>query len=1813
MYYRVCYCKYLNCQNMKFEEVLNDYRTNSFTEKEKGTRFEVLMLRWLKTDPRYKDQFTKVWMWNDFPGRKDLGGNDTGIDIVAKTEMGEYWAVQCKCYAAHQYIDKPAVDSFLSTSGRTFIDEDSYQTVGFSHRLWLSTTDNWSDNAIKTLQHQTIPISRIGLMDLSMSPVLWEELINGNIGESATVEKKHPKKHQLDAISSALKHYSDHDRGKLIMACGTGKTYTSLLITENLLNHKGGLILFMVPSIALLGQSLNAWCEDAEKPIKAICVCSDRNASKAKKKDNEDQSAIDLAYPATTDVNKICRLIHHYRNEDGLTVIFSTYQSIQAVSDAQKQILKDTNNAYGVFDFIICDEAHRTTGVKAASADDESEFTKIHNNDIVAGRKRMYMTATPRLYGEGAKTKAKLSDCILCSMDEENIYGKEFYHVNFSYAVTHGLLTDYKVLVLTVSEDDIPKDIKTDVEDANNKEINADDTTKLIGVINGLSKLIHGDGGKTWAADPRKMRRAVAFCQQIGNSEKSNSSINMTSTLPLICEKYLNSLPDEKRKQIVNIKTQHIDGSMDSMVRDEKLFWLKEDSVDPNECRILTNVRCLSEGVDVPALDAVIFMSPRNSQVDVVQSVGRVMRNFRKNEEGEKRYGYIIIPVIVPAGVKAEEALQDNARFKVVWDILNALRSHDDHFNAEVNAINLNNDKTSKVLIGGVPQYSGNPNFYKPTQDEQDATVLSNAEVAKQLEIRFGELQNGIYAKLVEKVGDRMYWESWAKEVGAIAQKFIVRIGKAIHERPEHKKIFAEYLKCLQDDINPSVDESQAVEMLAQHIITGPVFDALFSEYKFVENNSVSQSMQRMIDLLKKDAFDKDTDSLEKFYNSVRVNVSKIDNLEGKQTVIKNLYEKFFKGAFPMTVEKLGIVYTPVECVDFIIHSVDDILKKEFDCCLSDENVHILDPFVGTGTFITRILQSGLIRKEDMLRKYQHEIHCCEIVLLSYYIADVNIESVFHDEMHLKEYLPYDGICLTDTFQTAEVREPSFDKKWFGQNSENVEELIKAPVRVIIGNPPYSIGQKSANDNAQNQSYKVVDGRITDTYVAESSAGLNKSTYDAYIKAFRWSSDKLSTNKDGGVIGFISNGAWLDGNAQDGFRKCLQKEFSTIYVLNLRGNQRTSGELSRKEGGKIFGSGSRTPISITFLVKNPNHSGKATIYYHDIGDYLKREDKLKMLTDFRSIKTNKFEWVKLNPDENGDWLNHRNNNFNNLISIEPDKKFNVKAESVFVINGPAIASGRDPWSYNYSTLLLKNSMSNMIDFFNDQKVGFRAQDKITTIENYICQDAKKISWTRSLRNQLDKDANITFDSLNIKEATYRPYCKQNIYFTTPLIESPGISKDLFPSVNYKNLIICISCFSSTKGISVLFANNYADYHYAGDTQIFPLYWYSENKQEERSLFDNPNEQKYIRHDGVSDWILKQVRERYHSKAITKEMIFYYVYGLLHCKEYRETFAVDLKKSLPRIPIPEKAENFISFYQAGKTLADLHLNYETVAPCSDVVVEDTLKSATDDYERFRVAKMKFLSKDRKDTIIYNSHITISNIPAKAYEYVVNGKSAIEWIVERYCVSVDKKSGIKNDANDWGYEHEQPRYIIDLLLSVINVSCQTVDIVNGLPKMNIDENGGVDFISGTWKPTKIETVNLNSDDTPQQLSVPHSSKEHILRLPIKQVYMNQILSGEKKIEYRDLTKESARLYLKMDKQGRLYLNPKNVTEGNDYHIDDFNNGKFPFLLKDIKVLNLHVGNNDNINLEVVNIQAVPNSYDDSEHTTWQIQLHLGQIIK
>lgn len=1631
-----------------FNQIIQKYREQATSKRRMGEDFERLIRDYLMTTKLYASKFAKVWMWEDFPYRKDFGGQDTGIDLVAYTYEGTYWAIQCKFFSEDSSIQKADVDSFLATSSRTFVNED-LEDIGFSNRLWVSTTNKWSKNAEDAIQNQNPPVSRISLSYLEEDEVDWAKLDQGIFGQKSRPVVHKLFDHQQEALDATHEHFKHLNRGKLIMACGTGKTFTSLKIAENETGDKG-LVLFLVPSIALLGQTLREWTQHSTKDIHPICICSDSRISRQEKHGDDDAiSIVDLALPASTDINNILGQLNSSLDRKGMTVVFSTYQSIEVIANAQKAYQAQEGKEHsGVFDLVICDEAHRTTGVKLKD-EDASAFTKVHYDENVEAHKRLYMTATPRLYSESAKDKASESDAVLCSMDDETVYGPEIYRIGFGEAVDRNLLSDYKVLVLTIGEDKISPTLQR-ILSQDDVTIEADDLPKMIGCINGLSKRLLGDADIIKASDPEPMRRAVAFCQTIKKSKAT------TELFEECAELYRDDLPSNEQKEVVHVSAQHIDGTMSAPEREEKLSWLKSVSDDDMECRMLTNVRCLSEGVDVPSLDSVLFLSSRNSQVDVVQSVGRVMR-----KSPGKKYGYIIIPVVIPVGVDAAVALEKSDRFKVVWDVLNALRSHDDRFEATINQIELNKNKPKQILIGdgsAGDEFSDGDGIAREDREKYNAT---SEQLAKQLNLQFEEMQSTFFARMVEKVGNKRYWEQWARDVAQIAQEHIAHIMHLIKTDERARKAFDEFLSGLHKNINPSVSEQEAVDMLAQHIITKPVFEALFDDFSFVENNPISKSMQRVMDSIEDKVADKDNVKLQRFYDSVRRRAKGIDNAEGKQKIVIELYEKFFKTAFPKTVEQLGIVYTPVEVVDFIIHSVEDVLQKEFNRSISDENIHILDPFTGTGTFITRLLSSGLIKPEDLDRKYMKELHANEIVLLAYYIASVNIENTYHDLSKSKDYYSFNGICLTDTFQLSETADgEKLFSEIFPQNSERVMEQQKQPIKVIIGNPPYSVGQKSANDNAQNQEYPTLDSRVAQTYAEHSNATNKNSLYDSYIKAFRWASDRLDKNS-GGVLAFVTNGAWIDGNAMDGFRKSIETEFSSIYVFNLRGNARTQSELRRKEAGNVFGSGSRTPIAITLLVKNPQAKvDKATIHYHDIGDYLSQKEKLSIIKDFKSIDNPSMKWRTLQPNKHGDWINLRSDVFENFIQLgdKDDKKNNKTFFVPYYSNG--VKTNRDAWCYNSSLISLQKNITQTLEYYNKQRVKYHSLDNQPSnkISDCVESNITQISWSDGLFNYLKRNNALEFEDKNVVESIYRPFFKQYGYYGRSLNERVYQMPKVFPDGNFENLIICVPGIGNNKDFSCLISNRIVDLGIQSASQCFPLYWYEENSNDLLDLFKGNATDKYTRRDGVSDFIAKEARVKYGHKT-AKEDIFFYVYGILHSPDYRKEFEADLKKMLPRLPLVDKVDDFWAFSKAGRELAHYHLNYEDIPAYSGVDVE--YKKGKDEAD-YTVTKLRFAKKrvegksvNDRSAIIYNKHITIKNIPEEAYDYEVNGRSAIEWIIDRYQVRTDKKSGITNDPNDWGREHGNERYILDLLLSVITVSMESVRIIKSLPKLDFEE--------------------------------------------------------------------------------------------------------------------------------------------------------------
>jgi len=1641
---------------LTLQQILERYRAEATSEREKGTWFERLTRVWLLHAPTQAGRYSRVLTFADFAAERGEIGKDTGIDLVAELAdaPGEWCAVQCKFYGAGYRIRREDVDGFLAASAR----------APFTRRLFVDTTGvNWTENAEHTFRDQSIATQRVGLPEMDESGIDWSAFVT--TGEARLHEKKQPRAHQREALECVTDGLRDADRGKLIMACGTGKTFTALKIAE-MMAGRGGRVLFLVPSLALMQQTVREWSIDSETPLRSFAVCSDAQVGiRRSREDSADIDAHDLAIPATTDGAKLAATAGR-ADPERMTVVFSTYQSLPAVSAAQQHGLP-------AFDLIVCDEAHRTTGVTLAG-EDESNFVRIHDADYIRGIKRLYMTATPRVFGDNVRQVADDAEAVLCSMDDPALYGETLFTRNFGWAVQNGLLTDYKVIVLAVNEADIAAGIQSRLSDENS-ELVLDDATKIVGCYKALLK---SDFTGEADGDGLPMRRAIAFTRSIAASK------TIEAEFARVAEDWREAVEEGGGDATVlpslDTHVHHVDGTFNAKARDTLLAWLKEETGRGDECRILTNARCLSEGVDVPALDAIMFLHPRKSQIDVVQAVGRVMRRA----EG-KRMGYVILPVGVPAGVEPEAALDNNEKYRVVWQILNALRSHDERLDATINKIDLGVDPGDRIEIVAVtnslPQRGerGQPGLELGTGggagDHEPGDEPQRAGAGDQLAFRMDEFNRAILAKIVKKCGTRTYWEEWARDIADIAQRHVIRIRAAVERAGSaEKEAFDTFLAEIRDDLNDAITVDEAVEMLAQHLITRPVFDALFEHHSFAASNPVSRALQGVLDVLDNQHIEKEAASLERFYASVRARAAGIDDATAKQKIVVELYDKFFKSAFPHLSKKLGIVYTPVEVVDFIIRSVDELLRSEFGQNLGSEGVHIIDPFVGTGTFITRLLQSGLIAPEDLPRKYTTEIHANELVLLAYYIAAINIEAVYH-ELAGGEYQPFPGICLTDTFQLYE--KDDLINGMMADNSTRRTRQKALDIRVIIGNPPYSDGQDSANDNAANVAYPSLDGRIRDTYAARSSARNKNGLYNSYIRAMRWASDRVG---ESGIAAFVTNGGWIDGNSADGLRKCLAEEFADLYVFHLRGNQRTSGEQSRREGGKVFGGGSRAPIAIWFFVKNPAATGSGRILFHDIGDYLTREQKLERVSTFASIGgiSAAGGWQRIRPDEHGDWLRQRDGSFAALMPLgDKDGQEDVK---VFENYSAGVKTQRDPWAFSPGHAALTANMRRMIEFYDAELERFNAtfadlgrKERAAAVDDFLNADAKRISWSSGVKEAIARNLPASYQAERIVRSLYRPFAPQWLYYDRLFNERLYQMPRMFPSGETPNRVICVSGAGGKVPFGAIMTDRIPSLHVAdmGGSQCFPLYLYDEVAAEtaesdpQVEMFSGQAQGSKPRRDGISDAAIEQFRAAYGGSAISKEDVFYYIYGVLHSAEYRGSFADNLAKELPRIPIVTDAADFHAFSRAGRELADLHVGFDEVEPYPVTIAQGDLRLAniTDPVNFYRVEKMRFGGKGRekdRTTIIYNGNITLTDIPAEAYDYVVNGKSAIEWVMEWQAVRTDTASGIIKDANAYAIETmADPSYPLLLLQRVIAISLRTNEIVGALPPLRYEAAGVV----------------------------------------------------------------------------------------------------------------------------------------------------------
>lgn len=1213
------------------------------------------------------------------------------------------------------------------------------------------------------------------------------------------------------------------------------------------------------------------------------------------------------------------------------------------------------------------------------------------------------MTATPKVYSESSKAKAKESDNVIYSMDDEEIFGEEIYTLNFSKAIALDLLTDYKVIILAVRKENLSgvtnsvnkkiSQLKAEGTKLDKKLINNEFVCKIVGTHKGLAKqdlIVLDDENKEDhnlqnQYDTAPSQRAINFCKSI------NTSKNIKESFETIMECYDEEL---KKKSFKNLKISidHIDGTMNCKERLEKLENLNQ--FEPNTCKVLSNARCLSEGVDVPALDSIVFFDGKSAMVDIIQAVGRVMRKAKR-----KKRGYIILPIALEESeIQNLDEAVNNTNFKNIWKVIKALRSHDP---------SLVDEATFKEKIKIFGSDDG--------KKQNDEKTLFDA-------ILLQDLADAMYNVMPTKLGDRNYWENFTKKTGNIARTLNNRLKMIFEKNPE---FFHGFLNSLRENIHQNIREDEALDMITSHVITKPIFDALFGDNI---KNPIAKALDKMVLKLSTLGLEGETKDLKNLYESVKTEAAHAKSQKSQQELIKNLYNTFFKEAFKKQSEKLGIVYTPIEVVDFILRATNGILKKHFNTDFNDQNITIFDPFTGTGSFIARLLskENALISDEALKEKFQKNLFAFDIVLLSYYIALINItQAAQNRDNSLKNFK---NIALTDSLDYLEEKNDKGVFKFFEDLKENkdIKDTIeKQNIRVIIGNPPYSSGAKSENDNNQNLSHPKLEKLVYETYGKNStSRSVGNTTRDTLIQSIRMASDVV---KDRGVVGFVVNGSFIDSKSADGFRKCVAQEFSHLYALNLRGNARTSGEERKKEGDGIFDSGSRATVAIVFFVKDksvPNN----TIFYYEVEDYLKREAKLHLLAGFENLESVPFK--EITPNDKGDWINQRNDDFDKLIPLKRDKKLKI-FNTIFDLNSNGVVSGRDPWVYNFSQKTLMQSVQKCIETYNADLKRFNARFReafkqrakgVKKADFYkhlndqeITTDKTKIAWVQNLKNQLIKGKKLDdFSQEKISVSLYRPFNKQYFYYERELAWSFCSMKKIFPDKSVRNVVINTGI---SKAFSALISSEIPCLDLLRHTQAYPLYYYD----------DLGN-----RYNAISGYALNLFRRHYKDNSIVEEEIFYYIYAIFHHKGYLEKYQNSLAKEAPRIAL---SEDFKELSMLGKELGELHLNYES-GKMHDSVEYNLLENAEiEGY--YDVGKMT----KKGDSIIYNHHITITKIPKKAFDYVINGKSAIDWVIERYQKTTDKDSLIENNPNDYA----GGKYVFELLCRVIKLSEKSVDLI------------------------------------------------------------------------------------------------------------------------------------------------------------------------
>lgn len=1581
-------------------------------EQEAGRLFERLVRKILQeVHPIWSERFREVVPWGEYASSKGLPSKDVGVDLVGFTSEGEAHAIQVKLWG--KPLGWNDLGSFVGVVGN--------KSYGFTHGL-LVAPGGVTQEAERQLSGLPITIlTEEALLD----GVDLASLVSDRPEEIRRAARKELRPYQREALEAVVRAFVEEKkpRGKLIMPPGTGKTLVALRIAEQVAG-KGGRVLFLAPSIALLDQSLRAWAAEASLPLRLFAVVSDTGVGRTSEDDLSSLSL--LSVPPTTDAEQLSKQAS--REDSGaMTVVFSTYQSVEVLEEAQKR------HGLPGFDLVVLDEAHRTATVRA---DGESPFTKVHHEKHLKARHRLYMTATPRVWdvaknGEdsgkdkgGAGNKkggatpllppgdVKGIELLVYSMDNEDIYGPTLFEYTFARAVQEGHLTDYKVVVLSMPEE-AQKDLAHYLQGS--EALKVEQALKAVGLWKVLQGEVRDEKGEPLSLD---IRRVIAFHGLVRESQAMEREFAKVA----VAAQQAGLL----KKTPKRVEVRHIDGQMSAYDRKALLDWLREDPA-PGEVRLLTNAKVLTEGIDVPALDAVAFMRPRDSVVDVIQAVGRVMR-----KAPGKDYGYVVLPVVV-RGEDEEREIEESG-YQAVWQVLSALRSVDKSFEARMRA--------ALVRLSGAGEGQGTGG-----QGEILAVVGGGGSpVVMDVLLEDPELRQkvarGLAGKLVKRLSlGRKYLENWAEDVARVARALKRQVEALKDQDPSVRKKIEDLLQALRTFVNEEISEEEAVLMLVQHALTKPIFDALFGELLARRPDPVSQALDDLFQEFR-DFLEREGEGLKDFYEEMRIRAMGLTDEAERADFLRRLYSNFFTKAFPEVADQVGIAYTPVELVDFLVQSADELARKHFGKGLADAGVVALEPFAGTGTFVTRFLhrvhEAG--GAEAVRGKLERgEVWANEILLLPYHVLRANVENTVLSLTGT--YLPFEGALLADSFRLAEL---SYEKKLLPtiplfpkEYGALLNRQVETPIQVILSNPPWRAWVSREGQGRRNVVYPRVRKRVEETY-ARRAKGINlsggkkkgenlNSLYDQYIQALRMASDRIGEE---GIVAFVTNNGWLRSVAARGLRACLAEEFAEVYVYDLRGNARERGEAWKREGEKVFGQASRAGVCLLLLVRRKDHEGQGKVYFYRVRDYLSREEKLAQVKAHASVTGVPWEEV---PYE--DWVGRLGKSFGDMLLL--DEGFDVRSRGA--------ETARDAYAFNFSAQELRRHMERLIRTFNEH-VRQKREGKEVQLE----KDESLIKWSSSLKQALNRGKEASFEeSGRVYEAFYRPFVPMHLYLSPLFNHRVGELPRIWPTPESENLAIAVAGKGSSS-FSALATKRVVSLDFVSKTQLYPLYVYDTSApspgEDGKLLAERASTQSPLRRHNLKPAFLERLGKAL-GRSISPEEAFAYLYAVLNHPLYAERFAEDLRMDLPRVPIPQNPQVFQSLAEAGQELLCLHTGYETLNPEEfETFVEEKEGAPQDPYERYRVERMEL--DEEAGVLRYNEWVSLKGIPREAFSWRPGGYHVLRWLVDYLQVKTKVPQG-KGEAIVWDpngllREKGDPYYLVDHIRRAVHVAVRTAEI-------------------------------------------------------------------------------------------------------------------------------------------------------------------------